>query len=246
MKDQYFGDINDYRKYGLLRLLSDFGSTPTTVCWMRTPSDGRRDGSSIAYLQDAPHWRAYDPELYDFLKACLFEQKRRAVGCARDILPGTLFVEEILSDDAADRSAWFGLCASASRSSSLIFLDPDNGIEVASVPLGRKGSSRYLYWRELDQFWEAGKSILIYQHFPRVERSAFIRRMVDGIFDHIPASLCISFQTSRVLFVLLPQASMEASFDRRSAEVARRWAGQFTVMRFVRTADGTCQLERTL
>src|SRR5512135_1990069 len=136
MKDQYFGDINDYRKYGLLRLLSDLGSTPTTVCWMRTPPDGRADGSATRYLQDATRWRSYDPELFDYLKTCLQEQQKRAVSCAGQILPGTYFVDEILPDDAEGRSGWFSICISAGRSSTLIFLDPDNGIEVASAPLG--------------------------------------------------------------------------------------------------------------
>jgi hypothetical protein len=40
MKNQYFGDINDYRKYGLLRILSDEGSMRTGVCWMLTRDDG--------------------------------------------------------------------------------------------------------------------------------------------------------------------------------------------------------------
>jgi len=33
MKNQYFGDINDYRKYGLLRTLTG-GQIKTAVCWM--------------------------------------------------------------------------------------------------------------------------------------------------------------------------------------------------------------------
>ena len=34
MKNQYFGDINDYRKYGLLRILTNGGEVDTAVCWM--------------------------------------------------------------------------------------------------------------------------------------------------------------------------------------------------------------------
>jgi hypothetical protein len=44
MKNQYFGDINDYRKYGLLRGLSNRGEIRTAVCWMLTTDDGRGDG----------------------------------------------------------------------------------------------------------------------------------------------------------------------------------------------------------
>lgn len=36
MKHQYVGDINDYRKYTLLRLLSSGGTNRIGVCWMLT------------------------------------------------------------------------------------------------------------------------------------------------------------------------------------------------------------------
>jgi len=39
MKNQYFGDINDYRKYGLLRGLSNKGEISTLVCWMLTENE---------------------------------------------------------------------------------------------------------------------------------------------------------------------------------------------------------------
>jgi hypothetical protein len=44
MKDQYFGDINDYRKYGLLRAIQSRGTGRLLVAWMLTPADGGRDG----------------------------------------------------------------------------------------------------------------------------------------------------------------------------------------------------------
>ena len=36
MKDKYFGDVNDYKKYILLRLLSKNGKLKVMVCWMLT------------------------------------------------------------------------------------------------------------------------------------------------------------------------------------------------------------------
>jgi hypothetical protein len=46
MKDQYFGDVNDYLKYGLLRCFAEAGWR-VGVCWMLTPDDGGRDGGSL-------------------------------------------------------------------------------------------------------------------------------------------------------------------------------------------------------
>jgi hypothetical protein len=44
MKNQYFGDVNDYRKYGLLRALQSTWNGSLLVAWMLTPDDGGRDG----------------------------------------------------------------------------------------------------------------------------------------------------------------------------------------------------------
>lgn len=50
MKEQYVGDISDYRKYALLRALSAGGANRIGVCWMLTPSDGSSDGNKLGYL----------------------------------------------------------------------------------------------------------------------------------------------------------------------------------------------------
>ena len=53
MKNQYFGDINDYRKYGLLRALQSNGDGRLLVAWMLTPDDGGPDGGFRTYLQES-------------------------------------------------------------------------------------------------------------------------------------------------------------------------------------------------
>ena len=52
MKNQYFGDINDYRKYGLIRALQAEAQLRALVAWMLTPNDGRRDGGLRSYLRE--------------------------------------------------------------------------------------------------------------------------------------------------------------------------------------------------
>lgn len=47
MKNQYVADINDYHKYGLLRILSGYGAIATGICWMLTTPDERSDGKFL-------------------------------------------------------------------------------------------------------------------------------------------------------------------------------------------------------
>ena len=77
MKNQYYGDINDYKKYGLLRLLCP--DVPITLCWMLTPDDPGPDGGKIAYLSEPARWRHCDPELFDHLEDQVVKQSHRHV-----------------------------------------------------------------------------------------------------------------------------------------------------------------------
>ena len=75
MKNQYFGDINDYRKYGLLRCFEE-AKLKVGVCWMLTQDVANSDGQETRYLQEPWRWRQYDPELFDFLDKCVADGKR--------------------------------------------------------------------------------------------------------------------------------------------------------------------------
>ena len=89
MKNQHFGDINDYVKYGLLRLLLNRGEMKTAICWMLTLDDGRTDGRLTSYLNKPEKWRQYDPGLYDVLKHLVVTKGIRNVQMAEscDISP---------------------------------------------------------------------------------------------------------------------------------------------------------------
>jgi hypothetical protein len=228
VKNQYFGDINDYRKYGLLRQLSGAGQISTAVCWMLTPDDGRTDGSLVTYLHQPATWRRFDPELFDCLKDLVLGQNRRDVRAAESagILPTCRFFDEVLADDRAGRAAYFESFFELAQGCELIFFDPDNGIEVKSKPYGRKGSSKYIYWRELTASFSRGHSLLIYQHFPRVPRRPFIDAKARELVEKTGADEVYSFRTPRVVFFLVPQERHREDFREGSQKVADVWATQ--------------------
>ena len=67
MKVQYFGDVNDYRKFTLLRALAEVGQFKIGVCWMLTEADNSGYGDKRSYQRQPEKWRAFDPPLYDAL-----------------------------------------------------------------------------------------------------------------------------------------------------------------------------------
>ena len=71
VKNQYFGDINDYRKYGILRCILSVTHFRLLVAWMLTPDDGSSDGGFTDYLRKPDIWSHYDPELFYGIKKLL-------------------------------------------------------------------------------------------------------------------------------------------------------------------------------
>ena len=127
MKNQYFADVNDYRKYGLLRVLQDVGPVSVLVAWMLTPNDGGRDGMLRKYLQQPERWRHHDPELFDGLRSLLQGCTAPAVSLMEGsgLLPGTSFYSVEVPDSQLGRIVWRdGLLATA-KNADLVFLDPD-------------------------------------------------------------------------------------------------------------------------
>ncbi len=109
MKNQYFGDVNDYRKYGLLRALTASGKISTAVCWMLTPDDSSSDGRLIDFLRHLSTWRHFDPELFDQLKRMVLIDGVRNVKSVEGsgLLPSSQFFCEMLSDDRLARRRYF-------------------------------------------------------------------------------------------------------------------------------------------
>ncbi len=232
MKDQYFGDVNDYRKYGLLRALQAGGLGGLLVAWMLTGNDKRRDGNMREYLDRPDRWRHIDSQLYDGLRQVLQTADQPSVSLIHDagLLPRTRFFSDIVPDDMVEREAWRRRLLLAAQGADLVFLDPDNGIEVKSKPVGRKDSSKYVTWSEIDQLWESGCSVLVYQHFTREKRQAFMERLSTELRQRTSAPLVAAFRTPHVLFLLAAQErhreSMTAVTDGPGLEA---WRGQIDV-----------------
>src|SRR3954468_6067603 len=103
MKEQYVGDVNDYRKYALLRHLTQEARIRIGVCWMLTPPDGRTDGNLTKYLEKPP--QTEDQELFEQLKklAAVPEGRRLRHIERNGLLPRAIFFDEYLSDRPALR-----------------------------------------------------------------------------------------------------------------------------------------------
>lgn len=213
MKEQYVGDVNDYRKYALLRLLGRSGLR-LGIFWMLTPNDERSDGNKLGYL-DQPKQERNDPELFALLRRVRNEPDARRLILIEDseILPRAVFVNTSVPEPLFERQIWFKQASAALADTDLILFDPDNGIEVSSVGKGRRNSSKYVYRDELAATYHAGHSLLVYQHFQRKEREGFIRDVADDLRRVASDAEIWAIRTSHVVFMLMIQPRHRAALS---------------------------------
>ena len=231
MKEQYVGDVSDYRKYALLRALSQSGTIKVGVCWMLTLPDTRSDGAIRRYLSAPDRWRHYDPDLFDVLDSAsdLSSGHRLSRIEQSGILPAALFFNETVPDDALSRRAYMRNALLELADAELIFFDPDNGMDVKSVPLGRRNSSKFLYREELLATFQAGHSVLVYQHFSRQSRGQFIRALGDELAALAKPQSAWAFCTPHVVFFLLVHAKHANRLESAALSASSRWNARFLV-----------------
>lgn len=210
MKHQYYGDITDYFNYSLLRTLG--GADPacrTALAWMLTPDDTRGDGRHTKYLDDPERWRRYDPPLFDHLRDAVQHPEGRLgvdalASAAPELMPNTVFFDDILGDRAYEREAYFQRLLTTAKDADLIYFDPDNGFEVASKPYGRTGAHKYLYFRELAPFCHGRATLMTIQFFPRCARESYLKSQSERIRSALGIKSLYAAWNSKVAFWIMP------------------------------------------
>jgi len=138
----------------------------------------------------------------------------------------------MVPDGCQERHEWRAGLLHAAAGADLVFVDPDNGIEVRSRPVGHRGSSKYVTWTEIEGLWTAGCSVLIYQHFRREPREAFAERLAEELRSRTGSGFVGAFRTPRVLFLLATQDRHAKRFEDAIALLSDRWNGQITAILF--------------
>lgn len=237
MKNQYFGDVHDYIKYGLLRAFLGSGSLSLLVAWMLTPNDSGKDGGKRSYFQQPDKWRHYDEPLFDFLLASLGPGVEPVVDIIErsSILPRTKYFSDIVPDKLEEREIWTAKLFLAASGVDLVFLDPDNGFEVPSKPIGRKNSCKYVAWSEVQTLWNAGHSLLVFQCKKRERTQITIERLASMLYNLTGSSFIEVFDAPGVLYFLAAQPGHWIKISSGIKENLSRWQG---IIRVVRLAGG--------
>ena len=181
MQDRYAGDIGDYGKIGLLRALSTAGLS-IGVNWYRTiplASELTRDDGRYRIPQNLFYC---DVEL----AKTLFEISRpdnpeRSIQSLEDakLISGAVYFSEPVR--IADRSGWHKEAMTTLADCNLVFLDPDNGLQVKSVSTRSAKSVKYALYEEVGAYVTAKQSVVIYNHRCRKKWDVYTRSITEQL-----------------------------------------------------------------
>ena len=173
MNNRYFGNIHDFCKYGLLRLLVKHLSLG--VCWMLTPE--KKGNSGYEYLQNKNRWWRFDSDLFERLQKWRNKTPQSDWGihllekADPALIDSTRFFgsgEEITANPE-QREDYFGRMLEEFKDRKVIFLDPDYGLGVIPEETRGERGNRYLRASEVARCFQNGHSVLFYQHWRRGE-----------------------------------------------------------------------------
>jgi len=231
MQNKYVADVGDYGKYALLKALCA-QEIRCLVIWYLTDEDPENtDGKFREYLDDE-EFRKAEPRIFDHLKEISNSIDSRNVGVVkrRGILPPKTAVYEdklsysnvSLRDRKPLRDKWFATAVEKAKKADLVFLDPDNGLEIKSRGPYSKRGTKYATAEEVKVFLAEEKSVVLYQHRNRFGN---IEDQIGSIFKRLaiggkePSGCAISFHTfsARIYFVF-PSSDLMSRLKARLIE----------------------------
>ena len=237
MQNRYVGDVGDYGKYALLRALCQPEPMITlAVIWCLFPNESfNNDGRHIHYLRDK-RFAQLDRILYSKLANIIFQDRRSitAIGDSECLPASTVFcTDPIATVDGASggprerlryRAEWLEACLRRTRECELVFLDPDNGLEIASIPKHHPKGGKYVYWDELSRFWQRGNPLLIYHHLNRTSSAAYqvkilARRFAAELENANVVPLVFRRGSSRVFWLIHDGDDLGRELERRAAKM---------------------------
>jgi hypothetical protein len=234
VKDQYVGDINDFFKYAFLRGVEGQLSAPLLVCWMATSDDGGTDGRKRAYLNERERYRAIDAALFDGLELLVATPLLDIAAVeGSGLLSTASFFPQRLGDAKSARSQYFETLWAELVAGSIVFFDPDNGLEIRSTAKGRRASSKFLFLDEMETAGADSRSVVVYQHFGRVQRDPFARSQLKRIGDVLPHHDLLALVGSHIAFLVASSIPHTSGLECAAKDLCVRWPG----LRIVRLSD---------
>ena len=240
MQDRYTGDIGDFGKLGLLRVLQSQGLT-IGVNWYLTPDeDHNDDGKHTKYLKDESY-RKYDEALWLELNQIVDVKQRRVSALQNDRILQAVFYDEILDFTGKEkaermliREEWHKEALERLSGLDIVFVDPDNGLVVPSAE-GRPKENKYVKPDELLAYYHKGTTVIFYQHKARKRDEFYVdqhRKLIKSLGFAGPSGLGLKFKTTsqRYYFFILQPQHREIIEKAVKEMISSAWGDHFCIL----------------
>ncbi len=225
MKNQYFGDNRDLFKYDLIYhiiqagLVNHFAFIP-----MLTENDATGQGGVTD--RDKAKAGAGNKELMSFLDECV-KRGRRDIKQLESFfekqdIKMTIYYGKDRYFSHQNRRQYFEQIGDGLLSKSLIFVDPDNGLEV------KRSREKHILYSEVDDLYERmdkSSILMLCQHFPREPRHEYLHFRVEELEEKISGDEPICIDDGEIIFFFLTKdESLEHSLTHVIQDYAEHYS----------------------
>jgi len=259
MQNRYIADLGDFGKYGLLRNLCGKAESEKGlslgVLWYLVPDESHNeDGKYISYLnrsrENDLRFRECDEDLYDKLRAIIKSGERniRQIKNSRVLPEWTIYFEEPLCYDELPilnpetrkkrlrlRNYWVEAGLNKTINCDLIFVDPDNGLQVKSVERHHNKATKYAYYEELLPIIQRGQSLIVYHHLCR---NGTASKQIEERLSHIEEycgikdSYALLYKRGTLrAFIIVPSEMHKKLLIERSIRTIINWNEHFELIK---------------
>ncbi len=231
MQDRYAGDVGDFGKFSLLKALFNHPKYRLGIIWYLYPNESHNDdGRHIEYL-DKTEYKNCDVKLVRQL-AHIVSDKRSVKSLEKlNVLSSNVVyysVPLICYEDNPGQTAlakqtrkesrekWLVDAVKMTSDCNVVFLDPDNGLEIKSVPgINQKKSGKFSYYSEVEALFYNKSACVIYHHLNRSQshdkqikhRVEYLSSMINN--DDVVFALRYKPYSPRAYFILTKQSEVE-------------------------------------
>ncbi|MGO9611952.1 MAG: hypothetical protein ACLPX5_02845 [Dissulfurispiraceae bacterium] len=204
MQDRYAGDVGDFGKFTLLRSLFSKASYRIGVIWYRFPNEAHNnDGGHIDYVKQQSFLECSE-DICERLKKVLAHRSIKSLEEAGLLPDNTVFFGDPLdfhrrykSQSRQDkenrecgRKDWLQNAKKIVSSCEVLFLDPDNGLEIPTCPkINQMKSGKFAFYSEISELAKDKRVCVIYHHLNRHgTHGDQIRARIGELREHIKPS----------------------------------------------------------
>lgn len=208
----------------MIRHLLIDGGLSVAVNWMLNPNQGQPNPSRTKYLKEPRQWGKYDPLVFDYLADQVLGHGIRNVSAMSTGSPieACTFYSSSVPTGGQQRDVWHNEFLAKANGCSVVFYDPDTGIERKSSTGAKR--RKFVLWDELCDALHSGFTLLIYQHRPQDQtpNCGAEDRAVE-IQTRLKTNNVLAVYNGVVIFFIVANSGHLDSVDRAFASVQNDW-----------------------